>query len=186
MNPVAKCNFCGETMEGQEAIAAHACATHRTATTDGKPPRPGFEDAPAPAPQRADGQHEAYWILPDEERAKGFVRPVRRSYKHVGQRPRFPTRGLTPEEQQENVGRGYVAHEEYPDSERPLVGRFWTEAQLKSGCGTVTTMGIKLAETYARNPKFYGSTFCVACGGHFPVGERGEFVWEPDGSKVGT
>jgi len=46
-------------------------------------------------------------------------------------------------------------------------------------------MGMALAETYARDPKFYGSTFCTRCGTHFPVGEFGEFEWE-DGSKVGT
>lgn len=52
-------------------------------TTDGQPPREGWEDGPAPAPQREDGQHEAYWVLSEEERAKGFVRPVRRSYVHT-------------------------------------------------------------------------------------------------------
>lgn len=44
-------------------------------------------------------------------------------------------------------------------------------------CGVVTRMGTALAETYARNPTFYGATFCVGCGNHFPVGESGEFVW---------
>lgn len=52
-------------------------------------------------------------------------------------------------------------------------------------CGTVTTMGQALAETYARDPHFYGATFCCACGSHFPVGENGQFHWE-DGSKVGA
>lgn len=54
-------------------------------------------------------------------------------------------------------------------------------------CGTVTTMRQDIAETYARNPKFYGGTFCAYCKKHFPVGENGEFVWD-DGSnqKVGT
>lgn len=51
-------------------------------TTDGQPPRDGWEDGPAPAPTREDGQHEAYWVLSEEERAKGFVRPVRQSYVH--------------------------------------------------------------------------------------------------------
>lgn len=31
----------------------------------------------------ANGQQEKYLVLSDEERAKGFVRPVRNSYKHV-------------------------------------------------------------------------------------------------------
>jgi hypothetical protein len=81
-------------------------------------------------------QADAYLVLSDEERARGFVRPVRRSYVHTV-------------------------------------------------CGTETTMGQAIAETYARNPKFYGATYCVHCSVHRPVGEHGEFVWG-DGSKVGT
>jgi hypothetical protein len=107
-------------------------------TTSGKPPEPGFENAAAPAPINPEtGQHRAYWILSAEERAKGFIRPVRGSYKHLV-------------------------------------------------CGTVTTMSQPIAETYARDPKFYGATFCVTCRSHLPVGERGEFVWIDDGTKVGT
>lgn len=79
-------------------------------------------------------QQEVYLILSDEERAKGFVRPVRRSYKHLP-------------------------------------------------CGTVTTMALPLAETYARNPSFYSATYCVGCHAHRVVAE---FVWEPDGSPVGS
>lgn len=52
-------------------------------------------------------------------------------------------------------------------------------------CGTATTMGRALAETYARDPSFYSGTFCCRCRAHFPVGEAGEFIWE-DGTKVGT
>lgn len=53
-------------------------------TTDGKVPRPGFENASAPAPiDPTTGQHGAYWILSDAERAKGFVRPVRQQYIHT-------------------------------------------------------------------------------------------------------
>ena len=52
-------------------------------------------------------------------------------------------------------------------------------------CGTVTTMGLVIAETYARDPHFYGGTYCVACSMHRPVGGDGEFEWL-DGSKVGT
>jgi hypothetical protein len=53
-------------------------------------------------------------------------------------------------------------------------------------CGAVTTMGLTLAETYARDPKFYGGTYCAACRNHFPVGENGEFVWTGTELKVGT
>ena len=107
-------------------------------TLSGKPPEPGYEHGPAPAPVDLEtGMHRDYWVLPPEERAKGIVRPVRRSYRHAR-------------------------------------------------CDTVTTMGQALAETYARNPAFYGATMCVTCKSHFPVGLYGEFTWEPDGSKVGT
>lgn len=82
------------------------------------------------------GMNEAYLVLSDEERAKGFVRPVRRTYVH-------------------------------------------------EACGVATTMGQAIAETYARDPSFYGATFCVGCQMHKPVGANGEFVWD-DGSKVGT
>ncbi len=85
---------------------------------------------------KPDGMQKDYLVLSDEEIAKGYVRPVRASYKH-------------------------------------------------KKCGIVTTMGLKIAETYARDPKFYGGTFCSGCGAHFPVGEDGEFTWL-DGTKVGS
>lgn len=50
-------------------------------------------------------------------------------------------------------------------------------------CGTVTSMGRLLSETYARDPAFYGSTFCVGCKTHFPVQQ---FVWDVDGQVVGS
>jgi hypothetical protein len=54
-------------------------------------------------------------------------------------------------------------------------------------CGGVTRMSDKIAKTYARNPYFYGSTFCVQCGAHYPVGPDGEFTWDDgSGQKVGT
>lgn len=53
-------------------------------------------------------------------------------------------------------------------------------------CGAVTKMALHLAQTYAAQPGFYHATFCVGCGKHRPVGENGEFVWDVDGTKVGT
>jgi hypothetical protein len=82
-------------------------------------------------------QAPVYLVLSEEERAKGFVRPVRRAYVH-------------------------------------------------SVCGAVTTMGLALAETYARQPTFYGSTYCATCRMHRPVGPDGEFVWDGTNEKVGT
>lgn len=88
---------------------------------------------------RPDGQQEKYLVISDEERGKGFVRPVRHTYRHVA-------------------------------------------------CGTTTTMGQAIAETYARNPKFYGGTYCVNCGKHFrlidPNGTP-QFFWD-DGEVVGS
>jgi hypothetical protein len=109
----------------------------RVTTTKGEP---GQHVEPGPAPEPIDpatGQHGAYWVLTEEERAKGFVRPVRESYVH-------------------------------------------------KSCGTVTRMSRAIAETYARDPRFYGATFCVGCRGHYPVGEAGEFVWEGTDERVGT
>lgn len=143
---------------------------------------------------REDGQQRGYVILCDEERAKGFVRPVRRTYRHVGRRPQFKTRPLTPEENARYNYSGdgspeflemFEAWEPYPESMAPRAGRLWTVKELRSGCGSPTTMGVALAETYARDPTFYSGTFCCACRAHFPVGPDGEFVWD-DGTKVGT
>ena len=57
---------------------------------------------------------------------------------------------------------------------------------LHENCGSVTTMSYELAATYACEPNFYGATYCCNCQMHRPVGENGEFVWESDGTKVGT
>lgn len=50
-------------------------------------------------------------------------------------------------------------------------------------CGTETVMGQALSETYARDPKFYGATYCVACQMHKPVSE---FIWSADGEAIGS
>lgn len=144
-------------------------------TTDGRPPAPDTEHTGAPQPiDPTTGQHRAYWVLSAAERAKGFVRPVRNWYVHSGARPKHPTRELTEEEKVRHAGEGYIAFEEYVPPQGSVVGRFWTEAQLKTGCGQRTSMSDSIAETYARDPKFYGSTFCSYCRVHKPVGE---FVW---------
>lgn len=94
----------------------------KTTLTDGSPVTEDHREL------RPDGMQKGYVVLSDEERAKGFVRPVRNSYIH-------------------------------------------------EKCGTLTTMSLPLAETYAREPDFYSGTFCAGCRSHFPVGEDGEFVW---------
>lgn len=131
---------------------------------------------------KTNGQLTAYVVLTEEERAKGFIRPVRNSYVHVGVQPEHPTRELTDEEKERFAGVGYVAFEKYPEGSASL-GRYWTRAQLDSGCGAQTTMSRALAETYARDPKFYGATYCSGCRDHFPVAE---FVWDGTEEKVGS
>jgi hypothetical protein len=158
-----------------------------TGVTD-DPKHPGVKRGPpdeTPVPQ-----HDTYLVLSEAERAKGFVRPVRRSYVHVGiAGPKHPLRDLTDEEKKDWSSSGYVRYEVYPAGASTLVGKYWTQAQLDSvdkGCGTETTMGQALAETYARNPNFYGATYCCGCMMHRPVGADGEFVWEGTTERVGT
>ena len=43
----------------------------------------GADSSPVP-------QADTYLVLSEEERAKGFVRPVRQKYVHAGERPKFP------------------------------------------------------------------------------------------------
>jgi hypothetical protein len=61
--------------------------------------------------------------------------------------------------------------------------RPYRDAYRHDACGTVTRMGRALSETYARQPGFYGATYCCACRKHLPVGE---FVWTADGERVGS
>ena len=104
------------------------------------------DTAPAPTDRKlSDGQHADHWVLCEADRAKGFVRPVRMSYEHVG-----------------------------------------IPGPNGKGCGTVTRMPRACAETYARQPGYYGATFCCGCGTYLPVGADGEFVWEGTTERVGT
>lgn len=142
--------------------------------------RRGVADA-QPVPQ-----NEVYLVLPEAERAKGYVRPFRDAYKHVGKAPpRYPLRDLTPDEHERLDRFHYVKFEPYPQTpDSIVVGQFWTQADLDNkDCQTVTTMGRELSETYARNPKFYGLTYCFHCRKHLPVDE---FVWIADGQRVGS
>ncbi len=105
-------------------------------TTDRHDPRLGHGSDDTPREQS-----DVYLVLSEEERAKGFVRPVRRSYVH-----RFMLDG----------------------SELPVV---IISAKEMGGCGALTTMGLALAETYAADPNFYGATYCTGCMMHRPVSE---------------
>lgn len=94
----------------------------------------GNPEAPDHRELLPSGQQKDYVVLCPTERAKGFMRPVRRSYRH-------------------------------------------------KVCHSVTTMGIALAETYARDPAFYSGTFCCSCAAHFPLDQ---FVWEGTDEQLGS
>lgn len=53
--------------------------TNMGITSDRNDPRLGYGTNDTPVPM-----NEAYLVLSEEERKKGFVRPVRRTYVHVG------------------------------------------------------------------------------------------------------
>ena len=69
---------------------------------------------------------------------------------------------------EKEIKRGFV---------RPL-----RDAYVHKECGGQTKMGLPIAETFARNPNFYGGTYCEHCEMHRPLYE---FVWD-DGSTLGT
>lgn len=157
----------------------------RTTLTDGSPvPEDGGHRR-----LKTNGQQEGYVVLSAEERAKGFIRPVRHSYVHIGPPPPQNLRDLTPDEHERYDQYGYLKFEPYGPERDPVTGKYWNQEDLDrlgKGCGAVTTMGHALAETYARDPQFYSGTFCCGCGTHFPVGECGEFVWDGTNERVGT
>lgn len=70
-----------------------------------------------------------------------------------------------------------------PDERAKGFVRPCRSAYKHNTCGSITRMGQALSETYARDPTFYGSTFCVECNKHLPVNE---FVWTVDGTQVGS
>lgn len=51
---------------------------NKTTLTDGSPVTPDHREIDSTT-----GQQKAYVVLSEEERKKGFVRPVRRTYKHL-------------------------------------------------------------------------------------------------------
>lgn len=101
----------------------------KTELTDGGPVTPDHREIDPKT-----GMQKGYVVLTEEERAKGFVRPLRFVYVH-------------------------------------------------KTCGTETRMHRAIAETYARDPSFYGGTFCAACRAHFPLSQ---FVWKGTDITVGS
>lgn len=101
------------------------------------PSDPRLTHGPDTAPVE---QADVYLVLSEEERAKGFTRPLYHTYQH-NQCSAEPT---------------------------PFRAR--------------TMMAQPIAETYARDPKFYGGTYCMHCKMHRPVAE---FTWVTGGVDTG-
>jgi hypothetical protein len=139
------------------------------------------------------GQNETYLVLSDEERAKGFIRPVRTAYVHVGRKYKGPLEILDQPYFNEQTKKAYTAIAPVFNSAGKRIGGSYLTAEEVDqwhstggyirGCRTITTMALPLAETYARDPKFYNATFCCGCGTHLPVNE---FVWEGTTEPVGS
>lgn len=145
------------------------------------------------------GQHDIYLVLSEEERARGFVRPVRDTYVHVGKtqshykRIWYMLSERNEDHDRDMITKGYVAVMVQLEDEdgKPIGGGYvnqeqldaWEKGERVGGCGTETKMGAALAETYARDPKFYGATFCVHCNKHLPVEE---FIWKGTNETVGS
>lgn len=69
-------------------------------------------------------------------------------------------------------------HERYPSEVKPVFRQPLRDTYRHTTCGGTTGIrGEDIVRTYATNPHYYGRTFCVTCGGHFPLSE---FVWLPD------
>lgn len=68
------------------------------------------------------------------------------------------------------------------DERKKAFTRPYRDTYLHTSCGAMTKMGYQIAETMARDPHFYGGTYCTQCHMHRPLSE---FTWE-DGSKVGS
>lgn len=89
------------------------------------------------------GLQEAYLVLTQKERDRGFVRPLRKTYIHHYMKDGSPVPVVL------------------PNKNLPLL----------LGCGAATTMATAIAETYAANPSYYAATYCAGCRTHRPVGE---------------
>ncbi len=73
-------------------------------------------------------------------------------------------------------------YENYPDSTEGEYVAPVRNSYVHDKCGVKTIMATRFAETYARNPKYYGATFCCGCSAHLPVSQ---FKWAVDGVTMG-
>ena len=131
-------------------------------------------------------QCDVYLVLSEEERKKGFVRPLRTSYIHIGNKKRICGKFFSKSEEgiyrcNEDFGHDDGCHRGRLEASLSYEGDSWFEG--KEGCGTITTMNRAIAETYARNPKYYGATYCCYCRMHLSVKE---FIWEGTNEVVGS
>jgi len=142
-------------------------------------------------------QNECYLILSEEERAKGFIRPYRNQYIHIGKNIKSHWKSiyriLNEEEKNEHKEKYVAIMTVLTDEEGNFKGGAyvtqeqldkWKKGEQDGGCGGKTIMAREIAETYARNPSFYGATWCMNCKKHIDVNE---FIWDDkSGETVGS
>lgn len=167
-------------------------------TTDPKDPELGQV-----IDEKTNTQNKKYLVLSEEEISKGFIRPVRDKYVHVGKKIERDEEGriigrLIKIDDQEyptnefyTKANGYGGYIMYP-KDYGTIGRYLSVPEVDAivnrkkyfgGCGVETKMNITISETYARDPKFYGATYCIGCKKHLPVSE---FEWDSDGETLGS
>lgn len=76
-----KCCDCGADNEAARSDCEKCGREARRTLTDGRQIYPAHREIIQEGERK--GQQQDYVVLAEEERAKGFVRPVRRSYKHL-------------------------------------------------------------------------------------------------------
>lgn len=154
----------------------------KTCLTDGSPVTADHSEL------KDNGQQKGYVVLCPEERDKGFIRPLRHSYIHIG---RKVCGHLCGDSDRLGGFQTICAMEPGHTDEhgtvtmrvsQPDAAKARTTNRL-GGCGGETTMSQEIAETYARDPHFYSGTFCVHCRKHFPLEE---FIWCGTGEQVGS
>lgn len=134
---------------------------------------------------KPNGQREAYLILPQHEIDKGFIRPVFGSYVHVGRAKELCGEG-------DQYAQGYLCALDKDHSGECVKTTYFKDVNIIRGlgvynklneCDHITQVTKPIAETLARDPKFYKELFCAHCKEHKNVNE---FVWLGTNITVGS
>lgn len=171
-----ECEVCDQAPDLQEARKAWGIAFSGHARPEGGLPCPA--DAARPAGTERD--HQRWWgnraVVPAAKPAA--VAPV------VG--------GLTTDRNDPRLGvvradgqqEAYVVLSEAERAEGFVLPV--RRSYIHLACGALTRMGQAIAETYARDPSFYGATFCVGCRDQFRLREEHGWAFRWDEPVPGS